>query len=134
MAVNRYISIHAPREGSDGALNLGAVSIRVFLSTLPARGATEEAAELAQAALFLSTLPAGGATYGPCCLRKAREISIHAPREGSDTGGLSLIGVILSFLSTLPARGATEKTMAAEPGTAISIHAPREGSDLRIGF
>ena len=35
------ISIHAPREGSDEANKIYEVSICEFLSTLPARGATQ---------------------------------------------------------------------------------------------
>ena len=34
------ISIHAPREGSDGGGSLGVVAQLVFQSTLPVRGAT----------------------------------------------------------------------------------------------
>ena len=55
---------------------------------------------------FQSTLPARGATgccYPPCC---GQDISIHAPREGSDA---LLVGRPQVFR--------------------ISIHAPREGSD-----
>ena len=33
---------------------------------------------------FLSTLPARGATHGALGVAVAAEISIHAPREGSD--------------------------------------------------
>ena len=83
----KLISIHAPREGSDphdeGFCNFHPK----FLSTLPARGATCTPPRTQKdPAAFLSTLPARGATY-----RRRRErpaggrISIHAPREGSDT-------------------------------------------------
>ena len=34
------ISIHAPREGSDGSVNKVYVTLEVFQSTLPVRGAT----------------------------------------------------------------------------------------------
>ena len=58
----------------------------LFLSTLPARGATQliETSILAEAE-FLSTLPARGATW-PALSRSpaVKLISIHAPREGSD--------------------------------------------------
>ena len=56
---------------------------------------------------FLSTLPARGATHKVNDACNCREISIHAPREGSD------------------ALGRSERRVAS-----ISIHAPREGSDL----
>ena len=82
---------------------------RLFLSTLPARGATQLPAGLApDVEQFLSTLPARGATSIEAAFEtKTLKISIHAPREGSDgsNGG-------------------------GNPGDAqISIHAPREGSD-----
>src|SRR5699024_10571257 len=102
------ISIHAPREGSDGIEDATELLDSEFLSTLPARGATR---------FFLF----GGT---PAL------ISIHAPREGSDrVKGVHLLGQNV-FLSTLPARGATRPRQLHRRGCAgISIHAPREGSD-----
>ena len=59
-------------------------------------------------------------------------ISIHAPREGSDTASPGLLARTWRFLSTLPVRGATLSKTRTQSGLApISIHAPREGSDLR---
>ena len=58
----RTISIHAPREGSDIEPGKEPALMEIFLSTLPARGATFLAADLCLVIL----------------------ISIHAPREGSD--------------------------------------------------
>ena len=108
------------------------VKIMAFLSTLPARGATNVPGEQLAAEIFLSTLPARGATtrasghnepyyyFYPRSPRGERHlrhgkmnkkrglISIHAPREGSDS---------LQFLES--------------PPEGISIHAPREGSDVR---
>ena len=56
------------------------------------------------------------------------DISIHAPREGSD---LILFGrhVLGRFQSTLPVRGATYCPAGPICFFTISIHAPREGSD-----
>ena len=80
----------------------------IFLSTLPARGATVyRHVGLAVKVLFLSTLPARGATVF---------------QRGC-------INVKCQFLSTLPARGATDGRTGAVVVLAISIHAPREGSD-----
>ena len=107
MMLSLVISIHAPREGSDddlrptggpnhkflstlparGATVHDAVLHRrpaEFLSTLPARGATRSASKGSTAASFLSTLPARGATKFCCENGLIKEISIHAPREGSD--------------------------------------------------
>ncbi len=125
-----YISIHAPREGSDSIdsnlrmvasyfnprsprgerlfyLHFDAVRV-IFQSTLPARGATELRKDIATLAdLFQSTLPARGATKGEIKDLSERSISIHAPREGSDV--LYRLQSVTDgvFQSTLPARGAT---------------------------
>ena len=102
------ISIHAPREGSDPASYQHPGTTHRFQSTLPARGATSHLRPiLAAKALFQSTLPARGATRGRSLYRPIQCISIHAPREGSDS-------IYSSFSSA----------------RVISIHAPREGSDL----
>ena len=57
---------------------------------------------------FQSTLPAGGATNAESRSAAMRNISIHAPRGGSDN---------------LPER-------KPSPAGSISIHAPRGGSDV----
>ena len=80
------------------------------------------------------------------------QISIHAPREGSDKSADGSATHHMVFQSTLPARGATDSiryglqavqfqsTLPARGATSsslyilnryrISIHAPREGSDF----
>ena len=100
-----------------------------FLSTLPARGATRTCPICAKITAFLSTLPARGATALWSGTTPGQDISIHAPREGSDLifQAATVLGAI--FLSTLPARGATAGSASDAAASAISIHAPREGSD-----
>ena len=89
-------------------MSAGAANI-IFLSTLPARGATWVGERCIRGeTVFLSTLPARGATAGPS----------GWPQQ-----------YLHKFLSTLPARGATEYKAANDGTTDISIHAPREGSD-----
>ena len=61
-------------------------------------------------------------------------ISIHAPREGSDEYSIPNSFKIIKFQSTLPARGATEVHSSLSADEWISIHAPREGSDITKGF
>ena len=128
----RPISIHAPREGSDLFGVLAQPKLYKFLSTLPARGATRKsragrsacanfyprsprgerraaAGRKYPAAGFLSTLPVRGATALRLNWTRSGNISIHAPREGSDKSVLCRLhkcGQFI-FLSTLPARGAT---------------------------
>ena len=55
-----------------------------FQSTLPARGATGPTGAKGDTGAFQSTLPARGATRRPLQGVGLPEISIHAPREGSD--------------------------------------------------
>ena len=101
------ISIHAPREGSDSWRCTTCADARKFQSTLPARGATgsdvsdldagqnfnprsprgerpDDFYESETEELFQSTLPARGATGWLTRDRGTEDISIHAPREGSD--------------------------------------------------
>ena len=104
--------------------------------------------------VFLSTLPARGATsfFRPRCGNE--DISIHTPREGSDRPHVALsnkqrdfyphsprgerpLARIMSqpnaaFLSTLPARGATGLVVGTKTKYVISIHTPREGSDQLV--
>ena len=93
-----------------------------------------------------------GERHGGCRLREGKEnISIHAPRTGSDSVFRSIRSLDVTFQSTLPARGATapneiitqkevfQSTLPARGATVvrrecavlrgISIHAPRTGSD-----
>ena len=57
------------------------------------------------------------------------DISIHAPRTGSDVPAAVILADIRLFQSTLPARGATFLHLLDERFNNISIHAPRTGSD-----
>ena len=101
------ISIHAPREGSDQCQGLVERIRAEFQSTLPVRGATTNNTELGGICLFQSTLPVRGATNSKAEGQKNREISIHAPREGSDPKRNHKILAFPIFQSTLPVRGAT---------------------------
>ena len=147
------ISIHAPREGSDGGQllhqqggrdfyprsprgeRLADPELRTtqsgFLSTLPARGATSWSCGGFQVpGHFYPRSPRGERLPGPFLPVLRGYISIHAPREGSDSDTLYLNNEEVIFLSTLPARGATSRVIVpAGIFSHISIHAPREGSD-----
>ena len=102
----RNISIHAPRGGSD----LQTLLCLWLHENFNPRSPWGERQHLLLLALptmeFQSTLPVGGATTDVIGELWGKEISIHAPRGGSD-----LRNVMLST------------TMS------ISIHAPRGGSD-----
>ena len=148
------ISIHAPREGSDDDRQItwddlsdfnprsprgerrgpesGIVQRGRFQSTLPARGATPARPSWRLRSTFQSTLPARGATASPWNSLEIPHISIHAPREGSDSGINTFIWFVCHFNPRSP-RGERHHL----PGVLtilkpISIHAPREGSDDRF--
>ena len=152
------ISIHAPREGSDARKGPGSVEYSIFLSTLPARGATASqffGFDVNQISIhapregsdsrlcrqprrrqnFYPRSPRGErpgaihegvneAYFYPRSPRGERRhysmdaqdtvpyISIHAPREGSDSSGEVTETPVYVFLSTLPARGATHRFLA----------------------
>ena len=59
----------------------------------------------------------------------AQEISIHAPRVGSDPVAVRFPCISTLFQSTLPVWGATNLFEEGEQAVWISIHAPRVGSD-----
>ena len=84
---------------------------------------------LARSASFQSTLPVGGATCGNYTGAKAVQISIHAPRGGSDVSDMPDTPIGVLFQSTLPVGGATRIEVDGQVTLIISIHAPRGGSD-----
>ena len=58
------------------------------------------------------------------------QISIHAPREGGDKGGIKKMSAIYKNFNPRPPRGGRRpKVTAVRPEDEISIHAPREGGD-----
>ena len=125
------ISIHAPREGSDRQCGRPEPLWSSFLSTLPARGATgryggvyqadrhfyprsprgerhlDELPKLCNIIDFYPRSPRGERRSRTGRSFASRWISIHAPREGSDSIKFYKIVFLFIFLSTLPARGAT---------------------------
>ena len=61
------------------------------------------------------------------------KISIHAPREGSDSTRACASGCWISISIHAPREGSDEQlTGGVETLFKISIHAPREGSDLLV--
>ena len=127
------ISIHAPREGSDRRRPWPPAPRAAFLSTLPARGAT---GVRVQGGISLQNFyprsPRGerrlyfGRTLG------MTRISIHAPREGSDSPRGWGSGSPRYFYPRSP-RGERRVQHARQQITDdISIHAPREGSDTAL--
>ena len=105
------ISIHAPREGSDTACLASPLILADFYPRSPRGERRWTPTRCARPSMaFLSTLPARGATDTQAGKGEAAGISIHAPREGSDGVGQFQLILAVQFLSTLPVRGATSTT------------------------
>ena len=83
---NRRISIHAPRGGSDTQTALLAAVAADFNPRSPWGERLPRAHICGKTPQFQSTLPVGGATIGGNISAARLQISIHAPRGGSDTG------------------------------------------------
>ena len=128
------ISIHAPRTGSDGISRARRCAILPFQSTLPARGATFRRFRRVLPLGFQSTLPARGATGSCIELFDAREISIHAPRTGSDDA--HRLHRLLDGISIHAPRTGSDQPSCRPRRSwhSISIHAPRTGSDKWTAF
>ena len=100
-----------------------------FLSTLPAWGATQILEDWERLREISIHAPRVGSdsVFSNCA--QLNFISIHAPRVGSDVSFSATSALYLSFLSTLPAWGATFTLDTSTVSHIISIHAPRVGSD-----
>ena len=84
-------------------------SLCVFQSTLPARGATITSARWSAERDISIHAPRTGSDYRAGRYNPGRKgISIHAPRTGSDDHHHRPQGCKVRFQSTLPARGATD--------------------------
>ena len=105
--------------------------LSTFQSTLPARGATPLLIISRRDLPFQSTLPARGATSTRCCSRSLFQISIHAPRTGSDQSASAFQSVQRYFNPRSP--HGERRMFCGQPRgeVRISIHAPRTGSDIR---
>ena len=123
------ISIHAPRGGSD------VYSFRRFAQycNFNPRSPRGERQRLTNTGIappsFQSTLPVGGATFERCWIDFKVDISIHAPREGSDVNAIKEQWRYIFISIHAPREGSDYFFLYFSFQFAISIHAPREGSD-----
>ena len=130
-----YISIHAPRVGSDYASPAPLSAPCVFQSTLPVWGAPHLHIQRTPLDVeFQSTLPVWGAPgnrwSAPQCSNRFQST---LPVWGATSISPSISARWLRFQSTLPVWGATSAGYPAGTGKTISIHAPRVGSDWLAG-
>ena len=85
-----------------------------FLSTLPVRGATSGDAfsHYNNFNISIHAPREGSDNFFPQTMDVSAVISIHAPREGSDSSTwVASASVEVTFLSTLPVRGATAQAV-----------------------
>ena len=124
------ISIHAPRTGSDTGRFAGLEILPYFNPRSPHGERPSQAACFASRSHFNPRSPHGERRHLRGRAIVIGDISIHAPRTGSDVATvMAAMADVSQFQSTLPARGATITFTRFKMGDGISIHAPRTGSD-----
>ncbi len=126
-----YFNPRSPR-GERQRINAEIFVTVIFQSTLPAWGATLALLQALFASIFQSTLPAWGATVLPYCYHYGYDISIHAPRVGSDATLFRMGMMITLFQSTLPAWGATRDPVCGF--NAVSDFNPRSPRGERHNY
>ncbi len=125
------ISIHVPREGSDGYGMRSVVSSIYFNPRSPRGERLQTSALPSDFRTFQSTLPARGATQEFKDMLPVFDISIHAPRGGATPS--SLLCFVLYHISIHAPHGGTDSRRAGIVLlSVISIHAPHGGSDLTM--
>ncbi len=150
-----FISIHAPRTGSDGEVRHHDAADAKFQSTLPARGATGRAdAQLwrwyfnprsphgerrfcgvlvFRDASFQSTLPARGATLlGATAMPRRHYFNPRSPHGERPSTAVN-DGVTMHISIHAPRTGSDWNGTCSKATLQISIHAPRTGSDKTCG-
>ena len=104
----RYFNPRSPRGERRAIVKHRTAKTAIFQSTLPARGATRCASEShSRTGYFNPRSPRGERQIEVAEINESEDISIHAPREGSDFEYAIHKGCWKEFQSTLPARGAT---------------------------
>ena len=106
-AVPAPISIHAPRTGSDLQRRAEIADVVVFQSTLPARGATR------------------GGFLRRCLVTDFNPRSPHGERPGDDGKQIAVVDISIHA----PRTGSDSRSCVPAATCSISIHAPRTGSD-----
>ena len=103
---------------------------RVFLSTLPARGATDLSIAGRRAGLISIHAPREGSDAEFASVAMHEVVSLHAPREGSDATLLGSAACTINISIHAPREGSDAvRDDSRHAARLISIHAPREGSD-----
>ena len=127
-----YVSIHAPRVGSDAEPFEIYILHRCFNPRPPCGERRVIALPCALTCPFQSTPPVWGATF--CFCKRYRHIRRFNPRPPCGERRCASLDPIVRtlFQSTPPVWGATEKGLARWAEALVSIHAPRVGSDNHL--
>ena len=131
MSTVLYISIHAPRVGSDKIVRRRDIIPEDFNPRSPCGERLINSFQFFIINTFQSTLPVWGATVSYRSGAESVSISIHAPRVGSDfVAGKNHDKIIISIHAP---RVGSDYDLGPQvfPHSPISIHAPRVGSDRR---
>ena len=129
---SRRISIHAPRTGSDQQARASLGQLNVFQSTLPARGATFYCGTgYIKQDISIHAPRTGSDLFAERQGFPGDVISIHAPRTGSDATGMHPFSAMRISIHA-PRTGSDRAERSQRQHSSISIHAPRTGSDTRI--
>ncbi len=103
----KWVSIHAPRAGSDGSFRVRWFSCESFNPRSPRGERPRFAARRPTGSKVSIHAPRAGSDGARYRAGRSCWVSIHAPRAGSDGRTSSGRGASGEFQSTLPARGAT---------------------------
>ncbi len=129
------ISIHAPREGGDIAVQGGQDLQRPISIHAPREGGDSAPPPRPCGPWYFNPRPprGGGRQHGWPKSRRQANFNPRPPRGGRRYCILSCGRFMLPFQSTPPARGATPAFRPKGQTGGISIHAPREGGDNNHG-
>ena len=126
------ISIHAPRVGSDQPIFEAIYYHCKFQSTLPVWGATVTSSILQGSSInFNPRSPCGERLLESAISANTMIFQSTLPVWGATKTGKHMISLEI-FQSTLPVWGATKPGTVCREWQTISIHAPRVGSDRTI--
>ena len=125
-----WISIHAPREGSDLARHFRLVAEDHFNPRSPRGERPKGKGIYGQNTYFNPRSPRGERQMNQELSQSSFHFNPRSPR-GERLPAVAGALTHLIFQSTLPARGATAAERYVVIRSYISIHAPREGSDRK---
>ena len=123
-----YISIHAPRTGSDPSMWTKTATSENFNPRSPHGERRWSLSGVRGRSDFNPRSPHGERQHATCPLLSSLLISIHAPRTGSD-GNEKQTPHPEKISIHAPRTGSDATRIPVDTHSIISIHAPRTGSD-----